>query len=384
MSSKPALFCSIQVGDIQLKHRVVLAPSTNFRSTDDGVPTFIMAEYYSRRGSVSGTLLIAEATVIARKADWGLEESKDAFNPSPQRDFRSPTPSTPINRLSTCSFGLSGAPPIREYLAPGDLMFPLIPKRSTQPCIATPPHVPITSPRALRVEIKEYIQLFAAAASNAVHQAGFNGVEVHAANGYLPEQFLMDTVNERDDVYGGSIENRARFILEVVDAIVAAVGATKTAIRVNPWPNRKQHGFRMMDPKSQYGYLVKEIRVRHPNFSYIHIIEDYNPINPAAFPRPTISFATSGPLIGVGGYGEDPERWIRVAEERGDIIAYSQAFIANVGIPFPIFLAAWAMVPPLEAGDGAKYYTYGTSDPAGYIDYAFYFTSLNMEMIASA
>jgi NADPH2 dehydrogenase len=93
------------------------------------------------------------------------------------------------------------------------------------------------TPRALTVdEIKEYIQLFATAALNALHEAGFDGVEVHAANGYLPEQFLMDTVNDRDDAYGGSIENRVRFILEVVDAIVDAVGATKTSIRLSPRP----------------------------------------------------------------------------------------------------------------------------------------------------
>lgn len=92
------------------------------------------------------------------------------------------------------------------------------------------------APRQLSIsEINEYVQLYATAASNAVYQAGFDGVEIHAANGYLIDQFIQDTCNKRTDEYGGSVENRCRFALEVVEAVVRAVGATRTAIRFSPW-----------------------------------------------------------------------------------------------------------------------------------------------------
>lgn len=210
-------------------------------------------------------------------------------------------------------------------------------------------------------EIKEYSQLFSIAASNAVHNAGFDGVEIHAANGYLLEQFLMDTINERMDSYGGSVENRARFPLEVVDAVVSAVGPTKTAIRLSPW-NTKQRTFvspdfakgisnrlisesGMVDPKLTYAHVVTEIRDRHPDLAYIHVCE----------PPPSDDATASNDfireiwgervLISAGGYGDTRESGFRAAEEKGDLVAYSRAFIANVG------------VPPLLAGVSAEVFS---------------------------
>jgi NADPH2 dehydrogenase len=105
---------------------------------------------------------------------------------------------------------------------------------STRP--NAPPSAPQPVPRALTVdEIKEYVRLFASAAENAVLRAGFDGVEIHAANGYLPDQFLQTNTNTRTDEYGGSVQNRARFVLEVTDAVVKAVGADKVGIRFSPW-----------------------------------------------------------------------------------------------------------------------------------------------------
>ena len=119
-------------------------------------------------------------------------------------------------------------------------------------------------------EIKQYAQWYATAAKNAVQGAGFDGVEVHGANGYLVDQFLQDNTNQRTDEYGGSIENRARFALEVVDAVVAAVGETKAAIRLSPWSLFQD--MRMEDPVPQFTYLVDELKQRHPNLAYIHVI----------------------------------------------------------------------------------------------------------------
>ena len=113
---------------------------------------------------------------------------------------------------------------------------------------------------------------YAEAAANAVHKAGFDGVEVHGANGYLIDQFLQDVTNKRTDSYGGSVENRARFALEVMDAIVAAVGEFKAAIRLSPWS--RYQDMRMDDAGviAQFSYVVNELKRRHPNLAFIHTV----------------------------------------------------------------------------------------------------------------
>ncbi|KAJ6531879.1 NADH:flavin oxidoreductase/NADH oxidase [Mycena capillaripes] len=401
MSSRPALFQPIQVGDVQLRHRVVLAPSTRFRSTDDGIPSPIMVDYYAQRGSTPGTLLIAEPAFIARKAG-GFRNVPGIWSPEQIAAWKKITNAVHAKgSFIYLQLWALGHTAYVEHLAPGD---PYVSSSPTK--IETPMHRD-ASPRADRVpramtidEIKEYVELYAVAAANAVHKAGFDGVEVHGANGYLPEQFLMDTINQRTDEYGGSIENRARFTLEVMDAIVAAVGPTKTALRLSPWCHRKPE-LRMAEPKPQYAYLVKEIRDRHPDLGYLHVIEDY--YVPGDVTAGTNDFIReiwgNRPLISAGGYGDDRERGIRAAEERGDIIAYSRAFIANAGVIFECnwassadhFLLVQPDLPcrlrhgiPLVKGNGAKYYTYGSSDPSGYTDYAFHFNSLNTAVSAGA
>ena len=122
----------------------------------------------------------------------------------------------------------------------------------------------------VHAEIKQYIHWHATAAKNAVQRAGFDGVEVHGANGYLVDQFLQDVSNARTDEYGGSIENRARFALEVMDALVDAVGASRSAIRLSPWSTYQD--MRMEDPLPQFTYLVEELARRHPDLAYLHVI----------------------------------------------------------------------------------------------------------------
>ena len=119
-------------------------------------------------------------------------------------------------------------------------------------------------------EIKDYVRWFGEAASNAVHKAGFDGVEVHGANGYLVDQFLQDVSNKRTDAYGGSIENRARFALEVMDSVVAAVGQSKTAIRLSPWG--RYQDMRMEDPVPQFSYLVEQFKQRYPDLAFLHVV----------------------------------------------------------------------------------------------------------------
>lgn len=214
------------------------------------------------------------------------------------------------------------------------------------------------SPRPLTIsEIQQYVELYATAASNAVHRAGFDGVEVHGANGYLVDQFLQDVSNTRTDGYGGSPENRSRFALEVVDAIVKRVGEQKTAIRLSPWNTYQSTypyptaatfcsrctpiGMGMKDPLPTFACLVSHLRKNHPNLAYIHVIEprvdgagtDISDIGDRSndFIR-NIWESGDGPgqrrLVSAGGYNR--ALGIERADSKGDLIAYGRLFISNV------------------------------------------------------
>ncbi|KAJ7512703.1 FMN-linked oxidoreductase [Mycena galericulata] len=336
-----------------------------------------MAEYYAQRGSVAGTLLIAEATLIAKKAG-GFRNVPGIWSPEQIAGWKQVTDAVHAKgSFIFLQIGALGRTAYVEYLAPEDPYVSSSPKK-----IDTPMHrgsAPRSAdvPRAMTIEeIKEYSQLFAVAASNAIHKAGFDGVEMHAANGHLPEQFLMDSINERTDEYGGSIENRARSTLEFMDAIVAAVGAKKAAIRLSPWNTFQGSG--VADPKPTYSYLVKELRDQHPDLGYIHVIEARD--NSGRWFGKSRSDSNDflreiwgdRPYISAGGYSDDRESGFHTAEDKGDLIAYSRAFLANPDLPCRL-----AQGIPLVEGDGAKYYVYGSSDPSGYTDYPFRFTTLN-------
>lgn len=219
-------------------------------------------------------------------------------------------------------------------------------------------------------EVKEYVQLYAQAAANAVHKAGFDGIEVHGANGYLVDQFLQDVSNNRADEYGGSIENRARFALEVLDAIVKAVGTEKkVGIRLSPWEtfqglsppvvvscsyvtmlNLRPKGMRMQDPIPTFSYLVSEIARRHPELAYIHVTEpriagDHEREIPEGevgksililLPKLTSvqqndflrEIWAPRPFISAGGYYR--QLALEVAERTDNLIAFGRHFLANV------------------------------------------------------
>ncbi|KAJ7157621.1 NADH:flavin oxidoreductase/NADH oxidase [Mycena crocata] len=362
MSSNSALFRPIQVGDVELRHRVVLAPSTQFRSNGD-VPSPIMAEYYAQRGSTPGTLLIAEATFIAKKAGgfknvpgiWSTEQITAWKRVTDAVHAKGSFIYLQLWALGRCAYV--------EHLAPGDPYVSSSPKK-----LGTPFH-------------KEYSELFAVAASNA---------------------FLTERVNQRTDQYGGSIENRARFTLEMIDVVVGAVGASKAAIRLSPWADLQETG--MADPKPTYTYLVTQIRDRHPNLSYLHIVEPYAHTRSGAVAqpgeRPSNDFVReiwgNRRIVSAGGYSDNRESGLRAAEERGEMIAYSRAFIANVSdvlvirdgvsakVNFlqPDLPCRLAQDVPLFEGDESKYY-YG-SDPSGYTDYPFHFNSVNTAVAVGA
>jgi NADPH2 dehydrogenase len=247
--STPKLFQPIQVGDLQLEHRVVLAPLTRVRADKKHVHQLPIAqEYYTQRASVPGTLLITEATFIAAQAGginnvpgiWSDEQvtawKKVSFSHHSPNNLLICTQITESVHakgsfiyLQLWALGRAASPKQLEE----EGSFPYV-SSSDIPLSNRPKEDP--SPRPLTLsEIKEFVELYATAASNAVHRAGFDGVEIHGANGYLIDQFLQTTSNRRTDDYGGSVENRARFALEVTEAVVKRIGAKKTGIRFSPW-----------------------------------------------------------------------------------------------------------------------------------------------------
>ncbi|KAJ3551583.1 hypothetical protein NM688_g4619 [Phlebia brevispora] len=351
------LFAPIQVGKMSLKHRVVMAPLTRTRADSDHVHTKLAVEYYAQRASVPGTLLVSEATFIAAQAGgWAFvpgiwsDAQVEAWKPIVEAVHAKGS----YIFMQLWALGRTADPELLESEGP----YPFISASDVKMSDGTLPPRPLTIP-----EIKEYVQLYATAAYNAVHRAGFDGVEVHGSNGFLVDQFTQDVSNKRTDDYGGSIENRSRFALEVVGAIAERIGADRTGIRLSPWG--RIYDMRMEDPIPQFTHLVSELARQHPSMAYIHVVEprvhrfDDIEVPPGEsndfmrdiwFPRP---------LISAGGYKR--ENALDVAEEKGDLIAFGRYFISNPDLPIRLLQNI-----PLAKGDRSTYYA---RDEVGYTDY---------------
>ncbi|KAH9851129.1 NADH:flavin oxidoreductase/NADH oxidase [Lenzites betulinus] len=327
--STPALFQPIQVGDIKLGHRVVFAPLTRFRADAAHVHTDLGVEYYKQRASVPGTLLITEATYITAQAG-GMPHVPGIWNDAQVAAWKKITDAVHAKGsfiyLQLWALGRAARPAVLhqenasyDYVAPSPIGLSSSPE---------------DVPRALtKEEIKEYVQWYAEAARRAVNEAGFDGVEIHGANGYLIDQFLQDVSNTRTDEYGGSIENRARFALEVTEAVAAAVGQSKTSIRLSPWSKYQDQG--MQDPVPTWTYLVEQYKEKFPNLAYIHVVAPGAPANElpsGTDPDFIYKLWTPRPVITTGGY--DRESGLKVAEETGQIIGYGRPFLANPDLPF--------------------------------------------------
>ncbi|KAJ6617435.1 putative NADPH2 dehydrogenase chain OYE2 [Mycena sp. CBHHK59/15] len=360
--SSPKLFQPIQVGDVELKHRVVFAPTTRFRADANHAPLPHVAEYYEQRASTPGSLLISEATFIAPRAG-GYKNAPGIWSVEQISAWKKITDRVHAKGsfMYLQLWALGRAASLEELTEEG------LPYVSAS-------DVPLSggvAPRALTVEeIQEYVQLYATAASNAVHKAGFDGVEVHGANGYLLDQFLHDGSNVRTDAYGGSIENRTRFPLEVVEAVVKAVGQKKTAFRISPWGTFNDVHFVDGDPQPTYTHLVTQLRQRYPDLAYLHAVEPR--VNggetveiKASYSNDFIRDIWGGMrFISAGGYTS--ETALDVAERKGDLVAFARPYIANPDLPYRLLHGI-----ALAKGDRSLYYAPGSTDPKGYTDYPF-------------
>ncbi|KAI8996263.1 NADH:flavin oxidoreductase/NADH oxidase [Trametes punicea] len=359
----PKLFQPVQVGHMTLGHRVVMAPLTRYRADTKHVHTDLAVTYYSQRASVPGTLLISEATFIAPFAGlydqvpgiWSDEQVAawkkvvDAVHAKGSYMFLQ---LWALGRAADVKV-LRAEYPEYPYVGASDIPMSNGPKDER--------------PRPLTIpEIKQYVEAYAQAARNAVHGAGFDGVELHCAHGYLLDQFLQDVSNNRTDEYGGSIENRCRFPLEAIQAVVEAVGQKKTGLRISPWSTFQD--MRMADPVPTFTYFVSQIAQRWPELAYLHVVnpglagsanidrragESNDFIRKIWLPRP---------LISAGRYTR--ETAIKRAEETGELTAFGRLFLANPDLPLRLRKNL-----PLNDYNRATFYIRG--DPRGYIDYPF-------------
>ena len=189
------------------------------------------------------------------------------------------------------------------------------------------------TPRPLAVEeIKTYSQWYAPAADRAVNGAGFDGVELHFANGYLPDQFLQDVSNQRTDQYGGSVENRARFPLEILEAVSNAVGEDRVGFRISPW--NTWQGVGMKDPRPTFSHLVSQAKERFPNLAYLHAIEgrvsgiedrDSTSQDSNDFLR-----KIWGDKVFISAGGHTPQNAAETVKKLGGLIAFGRHYLANV------------------------------------------------------
>ena len=352
------LFLPVRLGPYELANRIVMAPLTRSRAREDGVPSPLMAEYYAQRSSAG--LIITEGANIspegrgyaftpglydaAQVAGW--REVTDAVHARGGRIFPQ---LWHVGRISHPSLQPGGALPV----APSAIR-----PEATSYTGAT--FEPCVTPRALETaEIAAIVEQYRRAARNAL-AAGFDGVEIHAANGYLIEQFLRDSTNKRTDAYGGSREHRARLLLEVTAAVADVCGGERVGIRLSPLS--PVNGAALdSDPAATYGYVVAQLNAF--GVGYIHVIEGVTqgPRDvPGGFDLQRLRRSFDGLYMANNGYDLALAREAR-RRDRVDLVSFGRLYIAN-----PDLVERLRAGAPLNVPDRSRFFGGG---PAGYTDY---------------
>lgn len=363
--TNPSLFDPLHIGDLTLQHRVVMAPLTRMRSQQPGnTPWEMNATYYGQRASAGG-LIISEATQISQQGQ-GYPATPGIHSDEQVAGWRLATDAVHqkgglmflqlwhVGRISHSSLQPNGGMPVApSAIAPSGKTF-----------TAAWQQVPYETPKALTIEgIKGIIADFKRGAENA-KAAGFDGVEIHGANGYLLDQFLQDGTNQRTDEYGGTVENRARLLLEVVDTAIAIWGKGRIGVRLSPYGTFNDISDRK--PMALFTYVLQQLQAR--GVAYVHLIEPRatsaggsDKIDTAApVTADLFSGAFKGVLISAGGYTRELAI-DAVAQHKADAVAFGRLFIANPDLPERLRLNA-----PLNPYDRSTFY--GGAEK-GYIDY---------------
>jgi N-ethylmaleimide reductase len=357
------LFSPIRIGAIDLSHRVVLAPLTRMRADLPGnVPNGLMTKYYEQRASQGG-LMITEATFISPTGNGGYA-SPGIFTDAQVAGWRNVVDAVHakgakillqlwhVGRQSHVDLQPNGQAPIAPSAIQGDR--------------ALLPSGPATGsmPRAIELsEIPGLVDEYRRGAERA-KAAGFDGVEVHGANGYLIDQFLQDNSNRRTDAYGGSVENRARFLLEVVEAVTSVWGGDRVGIRIGP--SNKFGGMGDSAPDVTFPYVARALA--RLGLAYLHVIEPRVTGNVSDDAKRPVAAGQlrplfGGPVIAAGGFDAAGAEAI-IAEGHADLVAFGRHFLANPDLPERLRRRL-----PLNPYDRTTFYYGGTK---GYADYPTY------------
>jgi 2,4-dienoyl-CoA reductase-like NADH-dependent reductase (Old Yellow Enzyme family) len=346
----PTLLDPIVIGDLQLPNRVLMAPLTRNRSSGPGrVPNALMREYYVQRASAGA--IISEATSVAPSGVgyphtpgvWSREQVdgwRDVVDGVHEAGGRILLQLWHVGRISDPSYHGGALPMAPSAIAPKGNVSLLRPQR------------PYVVPRALATEeVPGIVEAFRARAENA-EAAGFDGVEIHGANGYLLDQFLQDGSNKRDDRYGGSVENRARLMLEVTDAVISVWGAGRVGMHLAP--RGDAHDMGDSDLAATFGYVARELGKRR--IAFICARES------AKEPRlgPQLKAAFGGVYVANEGVSRESGEQALAAGE-ADAVAFGKLFIANPDLP-----RRFALHAALNPWNAATFYTEGAE---GYTDY---------------
>jgi len=347
----PTLFDPVRIGAWDLPNRIVMAPLTRARAGAERIPNALMAEYYTQRASAG--LIISEATSVTPMG-VGYADTPGVWSSAQVEGWKLVTQSVHkagghmllqlwhVGRISDPMF-LNGASPV----APS--------------AIAAAGHVslvrplrPFVTPRALELgEIPGIVEAYRKGAENA-QKAGFDGVEIHGANGYLLDQFLHDKTNHRTDAYGGPIENRARLLLEVADAVISVWGADRVGTHLAP--RGDSHDMGDSNPLATFGYVARELSRRR--IAFICVRESLGPKRIG----PQLRTAFSGSYIANEKFTQATASQVLAAGE-ADAVAFGVPFLANPDLP-----ERFRQKAPLNEPDPPTFYAPG---PKGYTDYPF-------------
>ncbi|AJK49828.1 alkene reductase [Burkholderia plantarii] len=359
------IMTSLKVGPHRLAHRVIMAPLTRMRAESGAVPGDLMAEYYGQRASRGG-LIIGEATIAAPNGN-GYLGAPGLYDDSQIAGWKKVTDAVHAKGGLIFLQLYHAGRQSNSQLQPGGGQ-PVAPSAVEHGGVAYTEAgwVPNTPPRALEIaEIAEIVEAFRAAARRGL-QAGFDGVELHGANGYLVDQFLQDNANQRTDRYGGTIPNRVRFLLEVTDALISVWGNERVAVRLGPGGTWGDMGD--SNPEALFTYAAAELDKR--GLAYLHLIEprvlgnvDDETKNPEPVAAPLMRRFFKGVIVAAGGF-DGPKAEAIVDSGAADAVAFGRHFIANPDLPERI-RNNW----PLNAYDRPSFFG-GTE--VGYTDYPFH------------
>ncbi|MGC2787767.1 MAG: alkene reductase [Roseiarcus sp.] len=346
----PSLFDPLKIGDLEVPNRIFLAPLTRNRSTGPGrVPNALMRDYYVQRASAG--LIISEATSVT-PAGVGYPHTPGVWSDEQVEGWRRIVAGVHaaggriflqlwhVGRISDPHYHDGALPVAPSAIAPKGNVSLLRPQRA------------YVAPRALETsEIPGVIEAYRRGAENA-KAAGFDGVEIHGANGYLLDQFLQDSTNKRADRYGGEIENRARLMLEVTDAVVSVWGAGRVGVHLAP--RGDAHDMGDSDLPATFGYVARELGKR--KLAFLCARES------TKAPRlgPDLKAAFGGVYVANEGFSREEAEAV-VAAGEADAVAFGKLFLANPDLPRRFSLGA-----PLNPWNAETFYTDG---PIGYTDY---------------